>query len=273
VNANAFVGIKGAPIAPEIVDGRAPKGLHEIALGRDALDAVGKGIGDSVRVQGNGRSAVFRIVGQAVFPSLGDAVPLSDGATLSRRALLRLRAVSDGYLVFRLAPGVDRAAAIRHLTNTFGQGELPPIAPVVPAEVERLRQVDFLVPVLGGFVALVAVVAIGYTLVTAVRRRRRELAILKTIGFDRAQVRATVAWHSTTLAVVGLLLGIPLGIAAGRVLWGLVAGGLGVSTSIEVPVWAIVAVVPAAILLTNLVAAFPGRDAARTSPAVVLRSE
>ena len=273
VNANAFVGIKGAPIAPEIVDGRAPKGLHEIALGRDALDAVGKGVGDSVRVQGNGRSAVFRIVGQAVFPSLGDAVPLSDGATLSRRGLLRLRAVSDGYLVFRFAPGVDRAAAIRHLTNTFGQGEVPPIAPVVPAEVERLRQVDFLVPVLGGFVALVAVVAIGYTLVTAVRRRRHELAILKTIGFDRAQVRATVAWHSTTLAVVGLLLGIPLGIAAGRVLWGLVAGGLGVSTSIEVPVWAIVAAVPAAILLTNLVAAFPGRDAARTSPAVVLRSE
>jgi ABC-type lipoprotein release transport system permease subunit len=28
--------------------------------------------------------------------------------------------------------------------------------------------------------------------VTAVRRRRRDLALLKTLGFDRAQVRATI---------------------------------------------------------------------------------
>ena len=273
VNANAFVPITGTPIGPEIVEGRAPRHRREIALGSDALDAVGKRVGDTVRVEGGERtSATFHIVGRAVFPSIGDALPLSDGATLTAPGIRGLNAVNDGYLVYRLKPDVDREAAVRHLTAAFG-GRFPPIAPMVPAEVDRLRQVDFLVPVLGGFVALVAVVAIGYTLVVAVRRRRRDLAILKTIGFDRGQVRATVVWQATTLALVGLVVGLPLGIVVGRILWGLVAGGLGVSTSIDVSVWTIVAIIPAAILVTNVVAAFPGRSAARTSPAVILRSE
>ena len=37
---------------------------------------------------------------------------------------------------------------------------------------------------------------------TTVRRRRRELAILKTLGFTRAQVRATLAWHATTVGAI-----------------------------------------------------------------------
>jgi hypothetical protein len=40
-----------------------------------------------------------------------------------------------------------------------------------------------------------------------------------------------------------------------------------------VPVVALVLMVPAALLLANLVAAIPGRYAARTSPALVLRAE
>jgi ABC-type antimicrobial peptide transport system permease subunit len=224
-------------------------------------------------VEGGDRtSATFRIVGRAVFPSIRDALPLSDGATLTPGDLLRLNGVSDGYLILRLQPGVERARAVRHLTALNG-GRFPPIAPTVPAEVERLREVDFLVPVLGGFVAVVAVVAIGYALVVAVRRRRHDLAVLKTIGFDRRQVRATVAWQATTLASVGLIAGLPLGLVVGRALWALVAGGLGVATDIDVSPWAVAAVVPAAVVLANAIAAFPARIAASTPAAVVLRTE
>jgi ABC-type antimicrobial peptide transport system permease subunit len=242
-------------------------------LGSDALDALGKDVGDAVRVEGGDRtSATFHIVGRAVYPTIGDALPLSDGATLTPRDLLRLNAVSDGYLILRLKPDVPRATAVRHLTALSG-GRFPPIAPTVPAEVERLRQVDFLVPVLGGLVALVASVAIGYTLVVAVRRRRHDLAILKAIGFDRRQVRTTVAWQATTLAAVGSVVGVPLGLVVGRELWALVAGGLGVSTAVDVSPWAIAAVVPAAFVVANAIAAFPAWSAARTPAAVVLRTE
>jgi ABC-type lipoprotein release transport system permease subunit len=114
---------------------------------------------------------------------------------------------------------------------------------------------------------------VGFALVTTVRRRRRALAVLKTVGFDRRQVRATVAWQATTVVVVGLLVGIPLGLVAGRLVWDLVAAQLGVSGDPTCPVLAIALVVPAALVLVNLVAAFPARRAAHTLPAVVLRSE
>jgi len=121
--------------------------------------------------------------------------------------------------------------------------------------------------------ALVALVAVGFALVTAVRRRRRDLAVLKTLGFDRRQVRATVAWHATTVAGIGLVVGIPLGLVMGRLAWRMVADELGVGTDPTWPALAILFVVPVALVAVNLVAALPARRAARTRPAVVLRSE
>ena len=267
----ALIPFKGEPIGLEIVEGRAPTGPHDIVLGKDALDAIGKDIGDSVRVGAAKGSERFRIVGRTVTPTLQDAASLADGAAMSASALRRIGADNDGNLVLRLAPGVDRARATRHLASI--SHAYTPISPTAPAEIDRLDQVDFLAPVLGGFVALVALLAIGYTLVVGVRRRRRDLAILKTIGFDRRQVRATVAWQASTLSLVGVVVGIPLGIVVGRLFWGAVADDLGVSTSISVPVWAVAALVPVTILLANLVAAFPARSAARTSPALALRAE
>ena len=58
-----------------------------------------------------------------------------------------------------------------------------------------------------------------------VRRRRRDFAVLKTLGFDRGQVRATVAWQATTLAALGVALGVPLGIVIGDAVWRLIADG------------------------------------------------
>ena len=47
---------------------------------------------------------------------------------------------------------------------------------------------------------VLAVAALGHTLVSSIRRRRRDLATLKTLGFTRGQVSATVAWQATTFA-------------------------------------------------------------------------
>ena len=123
------------------------------------------------------------------------------------------------------------------------------------------------------FVAVVALVAVGLALVSSLRRRRRELAVLKTLGFSRRQIRATVAWQASTVAAVGLVVGIPLGILVGASVWHQVADELGVSAERTWPVLAIALLAVGAFLAVNLIAAFPARRAARTRPAVVLRSE
>jgi ABC-type lipoprotein release transport system permease subunit len=53
-------------------------------------------------------------------------------------------------------------------------------------------------------------------LFTGVRRRRRDLAVLKTLGLTRSQLLKLVSWQASALATVALLAGLPLGALAGR---------------------------------------------------------
>jgi predicted lysophospholipase L1 biosynthesis ABC-type transport system permease subunit len=121
--------------------------------------------------------------------------------------------------------------------------------------------------------ALLAVAALAHALVTAVRRRRVELAVLKTIGFSRGQLAGTVAWQASVLTLVAVVVGLPVGVAAGRWAWRVFADQLGIVFVPVVPVVVVIALVPAALLLANVVAAVPGYLAARTPAAAVLRSE
>jgi ABC-type antimicrobial peptide transport system permease subunit len=56
---------------------------------------------------------------------------------------------------------------------------------------------------------------ITHLLLTSVRRHRRELSVLRALGFTPRQARATVGWMAVTFAALALAAGVPLGIAAG----------------------------------------------------------
>ena len=115
--------------------------------------------------------------------------------------------------------------------------------------------------------------ALGITLVTSVRRRRRDLAILKTLGFTGRQLATAVAVQAGVAAVIGCAIGIPAGIALGRVLWDLFAGEISAVPYPTVPTGAIVAIGLIAVGLAVLVSMVPGRIAARTTTAQLLRVE
>ena len=257
-------------IGPAVVTGRAPRTDDEVALGAETLAAVHRSVGDHVQVAGASGSKTFRIVGQVAFPSLSDPEPLADGAAFTAR-LNGLGANGGWNIVVRLAPGANRARLAREVAPPKGLGG--DVRFTVPTEIDRVRQIRGLPVALAAFVAVVALVAVGLGLVSSVRRRRRELAVLKTLGFTRRQVRTTVAWQASAVAAVGLLIGIPLGLIAGAFVWRRVANELGVSPGPTWPVVGVVVLVVAAVLSVNLVAAIPARRAARTRPAVVLRSE
>jgi FtsX-like permease family len=273
ITAFAFAPIRGT-IEPEVVKGRAPATADEVALGAVSLHALRKAVGDVVRATGSRGPRAYRIVGQTVLPKLGDPQPLADGAVFTNDGLSALRDPHDQnysrYLLGRYAPGLDRAAFARRLSTVKTRGEV--VGPEAPPEVDRLQQIHWFPAALALLLAGLALIAVGHTLVTSVRRRRRELAVLKTLGFDRGQVRMTIAWQATTLAVVGLVVGIPLGVLVGSAVWRLVAHGLGVAPIAVLPVAAVL-LVPAVIVPVNLVAYLPARAAARTRPAVALQAE
>jgi ABC-type antimicrobial peptide transport system permease subunit len=126
---------------------------------------------------------------------------------------------------------------------------------------------------LGAALAIGAAAALGLTLVTSVRRRRHDLAVLKTLGFTRGQLAQAVAVQAGVAAVIGCAVGIPAGIALGRVLWDLFAGEISAVPYPTVPTGTIVTIGVVAIALAVLVATVPGRIAARTATSQLLRTE
>ncbi len=293
-----------AAIAPPVLTGRRIDGGGQIVLGPATLAQLHKRVGDTVVVQGDGIPAVrLRVVGTATLPTIGEVISVHP--TMSTGALIPTSAVppaledqfgpaSGPNAVFiRLQPGSDPAAAQRslekiahtalqlfHSPQSVAQGGLDAygltiqlLGPQRPAEIVNYRSMGTTPGLLAGGLAVGAVAALGLTLVASVRRRRREMALLKTFGFTHRQLAAAVAWQATVVAVVGLVVGIPLGIALGRFLWDAFAHQLSVVVDPTVAIVPLALVALGAIVLANLVAAIPGRTAARTPTALVLRAE
>jgi putative ABC transport system permease protein len=114
-------------------------------------------------------------------------------------------------------------------------------------------------------------VALGYHLASSVRRRARDVAILRTLGADSRQLRATVHWQACFVAAVGLIVGIPLGIGIGTRVHTSIANSLGVVPAVATPGLVILSVVAGVLAVANLSAIAPSRRATRTPVATVLR--
>jgi putative ABC transport system permease protein len=261
-------------ILPPMLAGRPPADADEVALGARTARALGADIGDVVEVARSGERAVpMRVVGRVAFPSIGSVSRLGDGvlATVAARDAVSPDDASDD-LFLRLTPGADPAAVVADLNARAGTNAFVP-SKGSPADIVNFGRVESMPFVLGGILAAIAAATLAHLLLSAVRRRRRDLAILKTLGFVRGQVAGTVAWQATTVVVVSLVIAVPLGVALGRWVWTLLADDLGVVAQPRVPLLALVAVAAGAVLLANVIALVPGQIAARTRSATDLRSE
>ena len=144
--------------------------------------------------------------------------------------------------------------------------------PRLPSTVNNLHEVGALPRALAAFLAVLAGLSVIHALVSTVRMRRQDLAILRTLGFERRQLGSTLVWQATTIGLIGLAVGVPLGLVVGRVVWGAVASSIGVVDDPVTPVLAVLAVVVGALVVVNAAAVGAGRSARRISAAAALRS-
>jgi predicted lysophospholipase L1 biosynthesis ABC-type transport system permease subunit len=240
---------------------------------------VGANLGDTITVTGEGHSVDLKVVGRAVFPDFGFGPGLGEGAgiTFSQLQVLFPGVDEDLYLT-DVVPGTNFAEVQARVNPTligFGAGGLAlgPTGATAGASLDNAKRVRSLPSLLAGVLGLMAVAMLAHTQLSSIRRRRRDLAILKTLGFTKRQVSATVAWQASTLVTVSLVIGVPLGMAIGRWAWTLFAENLGVTSEPVVPFGQILLLIPAAIIFANLIALLPGLSAGRTKPSIVLRSE
>jgi ABC-type antimicrobial peptide transport system permease subunit len=276
----AFTPVKGT-FAAAMLSGRVPAADDEVALGASTAAQLGTRTG--AVLQGNAENeqaplVPVRVVGTAVLPPGDISAHLGDGVIVTRQALVRLaggRARSPYVMAVTFRPGIDDGAAAarldRQLTAVDGNFFTQP--PATPTDLVNFGRIQNLPLILSSLLAAMALITVAHLLATSIRRRRRDLAILKTLGFTQANIRQTVAWQATTLAVVTLAVGVPLGVAAGRIAWRLFAEQLGVVPDAATPVALLALTVPLTIGAAILISVGPAVTATRTRAATVLRQE
>ncbi|MGA2519736.1 MAG: FtsX-like permease family protein [Acidimicrobiales bacterium] len=283
-----------AAVQPALLSGHPLQSARQIVLGSATLAQLHKHLGDTVMVNTGGRASMaLRIVGTATMPTIGGsgdpALQMGTGAVVSPSLFPPAELNQQGSPIpgpnavfVTVRPGVAPAkalASLHRIDSALGHsalGEAPPsgvVSLLRPAEIADYRSVGSTAFVLAGLLGAGALGALGLTLVASVRRRRSELALLKALGFTERQLAATVVWQSSVSAAIGVIVGLPLGIALGRWLWTLFARGISAVPDPTVPVLSMVLVAVGALVFANLVAAVPGRIAARTPTAILLRGE
>jgi ABC-type lipoprotein release transport system permease subunit len=257
-------------IAPAIVAGRAASARDEIVLGTRTLRDLHRRIGDVLDVTLGGTTARYRIVGRAVFPDFAGAARLGEGAATTLDGVRRLQPdVQSDVILLRRTPDRVGEALLATIQAQRGPNLYVPEKPGDLAELERMGGLP---SVLAAALAGAALATVGAALVSSVVRRRRDLAVLKALGFSRRELSASIAWQSNTVAVIAIVLGVPIGIIGGGLAWRWFAERLGVPPRPTISVAALVVVVAVTLVLANLVALLPARIAARTRAASVLRA-
>jgi ABC-type lipoprotein release transport system permease subunit len=272
----AFEPIAGR-LDPVTLEGRVPGAPDEVALGTDTFRSLDVAIGDRLMLFGPGGERRVRVVGRVVLPMVGSAdvqrgmvVPLDTFMDLGA-AELAAEIDVDAHLLVRLAAGTPVAEYAADLADDTPRRQVE--RPVYQTEVAVLRDVRAIPLLLGGFTAALAVVAVAHALAVAGRRRSGDVAVLRALGLRPGQAGEVVRWQGITIGIVGLALGVPLGLALGRLVWSAIASSVSVPVVIDLPALPLLAVVVATLAAMTVVAVPPGRRVARLRPADLLRAE
>jgi hypothetical protein len=272
-----------------LLAGRTPSAPDEIALGARTLQATHLSVGQLAPVRIEGKLRIMRVVGEAVMAPFSQgsftATDLGNGAVATASTFsfgpgngCSSPATCFNFVLVRYRPGTNLEASAVHLKAIAAATGCPaPYCPVVadqrPKDIENYTRIRNTPAVLAALLAVLGVATLAYALITSVQRRRRDLAVLKTLGLRRFQISAVVSWQASAVAAVAILVGLPLGLIAGRWAWAVFADAVGVSGDGAIPWLWVALAVPIALVLANLIALGPGWVAGRVKPATVLRSE
>jgi ABC-type lipoprotein release transport system permease subunit len=253
------------------LSGRDPQ-PGEVVIGPETARSLDVGVGDVIHV--GEPDAELEVVGTALFPSDVHA-EFDEGMWLAPEdfdALVSAGEQPDRSLVVRFSRGQEDAgmAALEAAVSPFdgfgGPVELPP-------ELNNLRQVLPLPKLLAVFLAVLALAALLHVLASTTKARAGEFAVLRALGFTRRSTRLIVNVQATAVFLIGLVLGAPLGVAAGRLAWSAVAERVPLQVSNPLAIVALALLIPVTLLLAQAVALFPARRVARLRTAEVLRTE
>ncbi|WP_030339771.1 FtsX-like permease family protein [Streptomyces sp. NRRL S-1022] len=262
-----FEGRRGGPSLDSVLTkGRWMHRTGEVVAGSPFLRRNGVRLGDRLRLRKDGREEQVTVVGETM--DTDDRLVVGDWPTVT--ALMpgvrpiayhvKLRAGTDRKAYARAVEAADPGLFVQPSGSNSVTGTIVGSATALTL-----------------MLALVASLGVFNTAVLNTHDRRRDLGMLKSIGMTPRQVTVMTVTSMAVLGALGSLLGVPLGIAAHRVVVPRMAAGVDITLPPSMTdVWHAPVLAPAAlagVVIAVLGALVPARRAARLTVAEVLRNE
>ena len=275
----SFSPVKGA-LSAVIINGRPPAADDEVAVAPKTLAALGKRIGDTIdQLPTLARGDVvptktatvgpFKIVGEALVTDGEAAFGPGNGIVVTENTRNAVDSSPGGYVVVVADPSVPAGTVVAHLLKVrefIAQ-------PTPPVDIEGLVEISGTPRVIAAVVALLAVGALGHGLHTDTRRHRRQLGIMRALGFTTGQVRHSVTWRAAAVGITSAIIGVPSGVILGRLAWRLIEDQVGLASAPLTPLLAPPLAAVVAVALAAALAVWPGIRVARYPLATALRAE
>ena len=287
-------GLYVSPMAPkpfaglDLSAGTAPTADDEIVIPDNTAAALSLKVGDTVRVRA-GFSAGDRtltVVGTTHTNTISMGVPASYVTDGGFSAIFGTTA-SGKFIVATSAADTDSNANPPSATQdewvATANSALSGISGVSVTSVHQAIQDDLNQARLGASVtmgimlifpaiaALVASIVVSSTFRVVLTQRTRELALLRTLGATRRQVRSLVTREALAIGAISSA----IGVAAGWLIGALAEAGTGLASSVRAAlagasIWQLGLTWVGATLFTTLVGVFPARAASRVAPVAAL---
>jgi putative ABC transport system permease protein len=211
-NRDRHVSVRGVTDAAPLVyrqvrlaRGRWPGTGHEAAVGRAAAARLGLAVGDTVRFEG----VTWTIAG--VLDAGGRVYDQEMWVDLDELAAATKRLTYSSYTVV-----LAQAAAVPALLEAVNEGRRFPLTALRASEFyARTGGMQVFMAYLGTFISIVIAIGAAFagmnTMFAAVASRRREIGVLRALGFGRGAIMTSFLLESLVLSLVGGALGLILG--------------------------------------------------------------
>ncbi len=260
---------KVGPVAPEMDAGRYPENTNEIALGARTMRDLHTQIGGHITATIQDQAVDLEVVGRTTLPSFGNArfggTGLGSGALgTAARFPIHDENTPGGrfnYMLLRFKPGTVAASETQLRAFLAQQGCSDAsclLADSRPPEIDGYRNARNLPLAIGVVLALFLVATLVHALVSTMRRRTSDLAVLRALGCTRRQLAATLRWQGLMLTVSAIVIGVPIGLIASRFAWSAFASHVGIAADTTSPIAILAIGTGGLVVIAILVAAAVG---------------
>jgi hypothetical protein len=253
-------------MGPFVERGRPASTADDVVLGPALAKELGADVGDQVAVDTGGEGDQPYVV--SGIGRLDDGDDTDQEFFVTPDGLARIQPVDESTTEGAFLRLGDAPDDVRQRLAALGW-----ISAVPPSRIANLGEIGSVPRLLALALCVLGLGGATHSLLVAGRKRRHDLAVATSLGFTRRQLAATMQWQGLLTAGAALVLGLPLGALAGRLIWRAVAEDAGALDLVSIP-WAVLLIVPVATLVAvGGVASIVGHRTAMLDPARTLRGE